>query len=434
VILDSNPTEADGDPRGHRWQPQEDRMSRSNGSSKVTASQMTASRPTKGRVTIVGGGIAGLTAAIACAEGGAEVSLFEARSTVGGRARSSDGAYKANLGPHVLYKDGTFWRWMAERKLVPPYGGLPLAGVKLRWQGEVKRMPPLGAIPNVLRLRGRKAPVELDFRSWVESNTDERTAAMLSAGAGVYTFHHDPGALSAAFVWPRTVRTLLSPPPTARYAIGGWSSVVASLEQRARELGVTIETGHVVKELPQAPVILATELGQARELLGDDTVAWTSGHTLCLDLGLRHRRGDPFVVSDMDEAGWIERFSAADSSLAPKGEELVQAQMPVRPQESTEQAAARLERLLDASLPEWRSRETWRRRQVMDQRSGALDLPGTTWQDRPAVDRGDGVFLAGDMVAAPGLLSEVAWASAIEASRLALELAGNRRPQLREVA
>ena len=46
----------------------------------------------------------------------------------------------------------------------------------------------------------------------------------------------------------------------------------------------------------------------------------------------------------------------------------------------------------------------------MDGRTGALDLPGKTWRDRPAIDRGDGVFLAGDMVAAPGCLSEIAWA------------------------
>jgi hypothetical protein len=70
----------------------------------------------------------------------------------------------------------------------------------------------------------------------------------------------------------------------------------------------------------------------------------------------------------------------------------------------------------------------------MDARSGALDMPGTTWRDRPAVDRGDGVFLAGDMVAAPGLLSEVSWASAIEASRLALDAARATRPRLRKVA
>jgi hypothetical protein len=57
---------------------------------------------------------------------------------------------------------------------------------------------------------------------------------------------------------------------------------------------------------------------------------------------------------------------------------------------------------------------------VMNGRSGALDLPGTTWRDRPAIDRGDGSFLCGDQVAAPGCLAEVSFASAIEAGRLAL--------------
>jgi hypothetical protein len=47
-------------------------------------------------------------------------------------------------------------------------------------------------------------------------------------------------------------------------------------------------------------------------------------------------------------------------------------------------------------------------------------MPGQTWRDRPAVDRGDGVYVAGDMVAAPGCLSEIAWASAVQASRLAV--------------
>ena len=66
---------------------------------------------------------------------------------------------------------------------------------------------------------------------------------MLSAAAGVYTFHHDPGELSAAFVWQHSVRVLLSPPPTARYLIGGWSALIDALERRARQLGVEIETG-----------------------------------------------------------------------------------------------------------------------------------------------------------------------------------------------
>jgi phytoene dehydrogenase-like protein len=386
------------------------------------------------RITIVGGGIAGLTASIACAEGGANVSLLEAHAQLGGRARSDDGDYKTNFGPHALYNDGPYWRWLATRKLLPRCAGVPLASVRLRWQGELRRMPPLAAIPPVLRLRGREAPAELDFRTWATEHSNERLAALASGMAGVYTFYHDPGELSAAFIWPRTVRALLSPPPPARYPVGGWSALVDSLALRARELGVTLEAGTRVQTLPDPPVIVATELADAGRLLGEPPPSWLSGRTVCLDLGLRHRRGDVYVVSDCDEAGWIERFSAADSSLAPDGEELVQAQMPIRPDESSDQTTLRLERLLDEALPAWRERTTWQRRQVMNGRSGALDMPGQTWRERPAIDRGDGVFLAGDMVAAPGLLSEVSWASAIEASRLALGYVSASRPSLRSVA
>lgn len=374
----------------------------------------------KASITIIGGGLAGLTAAIACAESGRGVRLLEAHETLGGRARAQAGPYKANFGPHVIYKDGPLWDWLAERDLLPAYAGPPLAGIRFRWQGKVRRTPPLGSVPAVLRLRGRRAPVETDFRSWVASHSDERTAAMLSAAAGVYTFHHDPGELSAAFVWGHSVRVLLSPPPTARYLIGGWGSLVGALEDRVRRLGVEVATGRRVEALPGGPTIVATELAAARALLGDDSLAWPSADTVCIDLGLRRRRGDPFIVSDLDQAGWVERFSAADPSLAPQGEELVQAQLPLRPGESADAAGLRLERLLDASLPGRRERETWRRRQLMSGRTGPLDYPGKSWRDRPAIDRGGGVFLAGDMVAAPGLLSEVAWASAVEAAELAV--------------
>jgi NAD(P)-binding Rossmann-like domain len=384
------------------------------------------------RINVVGAGIAGLTAAIACAEEGAAVTLLEAHSQLGGRARSTDGPYSANLGPHALYL-GPFWQWMREREILPAHVAPRLTGARLRIDGTLRRTPPLGALPGVLRLRGRQAPVDVDFRSWVASHTDERTAALLSSVCGVFTFHHDPGELSAAFTWSRAVRLLTAPSPV-RYPVGGWSTLVASLERRVRELGVDVQTEVRVDELPSTPVILAIELDQARTLLGDDSISWKSGRTVCVDLGLRHRRGDPAIVSDMDESGWVGRYSTTNPSIAPEGEELVQAQMPIRPQESSDQAGLRLERLLDLGLDEWRGRETWRRRQVMDARSGALDMPGTTWRDRPAIDRGDGVFLAGDMVAADGLLAEVSWASALEAGRLALQALNTMRPRLRNVA
>jgi phytoene dehydrogenase-like protein len=386
------------------------------------------------QITVVGGGIAGLVAAIACAEEGTKVRLVEAHERLGGRARSTDGPYKANLGPHAMYNDGAFWRWMREREILPAYRKARLSGVRLRLGGTLRRTPPLGTLPAILRLRGREAPVATDFRTWAASHTDEDTAALAASAAGVFTFHHDPGELSAAFVWPRMARLLLTVPSIVTYPVAGWSTLVAALEKRVRELGVIVDTGTRMEELPATPTILATELDQARELLGDDSLRWQSGRTVCLDLGVRHRRGDPTIVSDLDESGWIGRYSGANPTIAPEGEELIQAQMPIRPGESVDMAAMRLERFLDVSIEDWRGRETWRRRQVMDGRSGALDMPGSSWRDRPVVDRGDGVFLAGDMVAAEGMLAEVSWASAVEASRLALKAVDTTRPRLRKVA
>jgi phytoene dehydrogenase-like protein len=383
-------------------------------------------------IKVIGGGLAGLTAAITCAEGGADVTLFEAHEELGGRARSTDAPYKANLGPHAIYAGGVLWDWLAKRSLLPELARPPLTGVRFHYDGAVHRTPPLSLIPPGLRLRGRLAPVDQDFRSWVVDHADERTAGFLSSLAGVYTFHHDPGELSAAFIWQRTQRLLLNPRPTARFIVGGWTNLVDTLERHARELGVRIVTGERVDALPAAPAIVALELCDARRLLGDDTLDWLSGRTACLDLGVRERHGDPWVVSDLESSGWVERYTAQDPSLAPAGEELVQAQMPIRPNETPDDATARLEKLLDASLEDWRGRVTWRRRQIMDGRSGALDLPGTSWRDRPAIDRGDGIFLCGDQVAADGCLSEVSVASALDAGTRALRQA--RDGAVRQVA
>jgi phytoene dehydrogenase-like protein len=377
-------------------------------------------------ITIIGGGLAGLTAAITCAEGGAGVKLLEAHDQLGGRARSTGGPYKANLGPHAIYTDGVLWKWLTARDLMPAVARPPLTGVRFHYGAAVHRTPPLSLIPPGLRLRGRMAPVDQDFRSWVADHADRRTADFLSALAGVYTFYHDPGELSAAFVWERTQRLLLSPRPAARFIVGGWTNLVEAIERRVRELGVQILTGDRAEALPPSPVIVALELCDARALLGDDALRWPSGRTLCLDLGLSERRGDPWIVSDLETAGWIERYTAQDPSLAPAGEQLVQAQMPIRPGESADTAAARLERMLDLSLEDWRERVTWRRRQVMDCRSGALDFPGMSWRDRPATDRGEGIFLCGDQVAADGCLSEVSFASGIDAGKRALEYAPER--------
>jgi hypothetical protein len=373
------------------------------------------------RVTVVGGGLGGLVAAIASAEAGAVVEVYEAHQEPGGRARSSDPPYIANDGPHVLYDDGPHWSWLARRGFVRPAARFPwreAAGLRFRHEGRLRRLPPYEFTKATARRRLR-APVDRDFTGWATERLGPHAARQIGAAMGVVTFDADSGRLSAAFVWERFLRVTRPHYPSVRYVIGGWQAMVDRMVEYARRVGVRVHTGARLDRLPEPPVIVATSLDAARQLLGDDSLRWESGRTALLDLGLVSDPRDAFVVFDHDEAGFVERYSAADGSLAPVGQSLVQAQMPLRRGEPRSQALARLERLLDLALPDWRSRTRWRRDGIANGRTGALDLPGTTWRDRPAIDRGDGVYLVGDMVAGPGLLSEVTLSSARQAAHLA---------------
>ncbi len=78
-----------------------------------------------------------------------------------------------------------------------------------------------------------------------------------------------------------------------------------------------------------------------------------------------------------------------------------------------------MERTVDA-LGDWRAHEVWRRSLIVERGSSAADPVGTTWRDRPAIDRGGARYLAGDATAAPGLLSEVSVNSAVRAAGLAV--------------
>jgi phytoene dehydrogenase-like protein len=374
----------------------------------------------KTRTTVVGGGLAGLVAAITVAEAGGPVDLHETHSQLGGRARSSVGPFVANLGPHALYSDGPLWTWLGERGARPSCGRPPHVGFRVRSADKLRRVPPPALVRAYLHLRrvGR-APVDESFAAWAGRHVGDHGARLLSNLAGVFTFSDEPGRWSAAFVWERVVR-VTALPPVARYPLGGWAALVDALVTHARVVGVTIHPSSTVEELPEGgPVIVATDLGAARRLLGDATLTWPSGRAALLDLGIEARPGDPFIVSDLDEGGWVERFSASDASLAPAGHSLLQAQIGTHDDEPLDAAIARLETLVGCGYRDWRSREVWRRRSLVDGRSGALDPPGTTWRDRPSVDRGHGVFVCGDQVAAPGLLAEVSWASAVEAGRAA---------------
>jgi NAD(P)-binding Rossmann-like domain len=401
-------------------------------------------------VTVIGGGLGGLAAAITAAEGGASVTLHEAHRALGGRWRStpvrravrsgagrdrnvvtdpnaaSDSntskAYRAHEGPHVIYRDGPIWAWLRERSLLGVTCRVPLGAVsRFRFwhRGRLHVLPPIGFL-QALRVSGRKGvPVDRSFREWASELVGDEAAEMGASASGVGLFYHDPGSLSAAFVAERLSR-VYSLPPAASYRQGSWGAMFSEIGEYARKLGVIIEQGSRVSEISDGITIVATELESARLLLGDSSLDWPSGRAALLDLGVKRDHRDLFVVSDLDTCGWLENFTMPDPTTAPPGEHLVQMQMPIAPESSKADGIVRLETIADHAVPEWLERTTYRLESVANARTGAVDFPGTSWRDRPAIDRGDGVYLVGDRVAAPGLLSEVSLNSGVRAARLAL--------------
>lgn len=268
----------------------------------------------------------------------------------------------------------------------------------------------------------RKAPEDVSYREWLlASNVKSDLIEPCCKLAGFFTFDADPGRLSARFVNERCAR-LVRPPSPARFVVGGgWAALVDGLAAHATELGVEIRMSKAVENLPQPPVIVATELREAASLLNDGQLVAPSARAALLDVALSTRRGDPSAVTDLDHGAFIERYTTFDPELAPNGEQLLQAHVGLARGERPADGVAKIERVLDKCFKDWRSRETWRAQRDSEGRSGAVEIPGKPWSSRPSVDRGDGVFLAGDAVAAPGLLSEVAWRSAIEAAQGALQ-------------
>src|SRR6476469_5128452 len=94
------------------------------------------------KITVIGGGIAGLVASMTAAEGGAAVTMYETHRVLGGRARSTEGDFVANHGPHAIYTDGPFWAWLQERQLTPKVARPHLTGFRFRLDGRARHTPP----------------------------------------------------------------------------------------------------------------------------------------------------------------------------------------------------------------------------------------------------------------------------------------------------
>jgi phytoene dehydrogenase-like protein len=379
-------------------------------------------------VTIIGAGVTGLVAAIEAADRGWSVTLHEAGRAPGGRAATLAGPYRANLGPHGLYTDGSLWSWL-ERHALTPAVAKPPRGLDRRAATLVLTAGRLGYFPAALDAAiaalPEEAPVDDSFRSWLVGRIGRTYAEAIIGLLFVVTYAPDPGILSAAFMHERLRR---SRSDVVRYVSGGFGTLVERLAERAARMGVELRTGAAVHEVGDGPTVVATSLPVARRITGDPGLEWPSGAAALLDLGLEAEADvDWLRIFDLDGRCYVARFSEVDQTLAPPGHDLVQAAAPCGPGQDAAGALRRVEEVLDTAWPGWRQRVRWQRRSVMRGLTGALDPPGTTWRDRPAIHRGGDLYVATDQSAAPGVLAEVGAAAAVEAVA-ALGLRSRRPP------
>ncbi len=360
-------------------------------------------------MTIVGAGISGLVAAIEAAERGWQVTVAEAHSQPGGRARSLSKGFRANLGPHAIYTDGPFWSWLERRGLAPPVVAAPARPPLVRMGGRLgRRMTDLGEAIAVLPAG---APADESFRGWLRRHVDPTTAEAIIGLTFIVTYDHDPGRLSAHFCYDRLRR---APGDGARYVVGGWSTLINALTRRATNLGVQVRLRTRLMTYPTTPTVVATSLAAARRVTGDQSLRWTGARAAALDYGLQTNSDLVwFRLLDLDDRIYAARYSLADSTLAPPGHELLQVAAACQPWEHKADVQRRVNQLLDDAWPGWRGCVRWHRGTVLADCTGAVEMPGKSWRDRPGVDRGMTLKVATDQSAAPGLLAEVGVAAAV---------------------
>jgi hypothetical protein len=363
-------------------------------------------------VNIVGGGIAGLVAAIELASHGQKVSLYERQPGLGGLATTSNDGYRANIGPRALYTNNPLYPWLVDRGLLPDLARPGLRDLSAFGFVEGSRVRrPLRVLPTAIPRLRTEAPVGPSYREWATERFGESTAGRLIGLASLPLFHHDPGVLSAASV-QRVLRDAFLDGKVT-YIRGGWNRLSHTLTQAARSVGVDIHTDADITALPEPPVVLAIPLPAARRLLDDPLLDWPSAPTALLDVGVRRGIRRPAAFG-LDTHTYAARYTHWDANLAPSGHDLIQAQTGLGPDERLDAGVARIEDHLDVAFPAWRVAETWRHRAVMKNGAGPADPPGTTWRDRPSVERGDGIYIVNDRVARPGLLSGVAVRAALD--------------------
>ncbi len=415
-------------------------------------------------VMVVGGGLAGLSAAAYLARAGVAVTLFEKAAALGGRAATQHyDEYRFNRGAHALYYGGPATQVLQE--LGVPYSGhIPPVPFMLA-RGKIHSLPstPGTLLRNTLLDTGDKLelvrvlarlvmghPAALGRQSiagWLDRTVRRpRVRRVLDALARTFTY---TAALDQVSADVFATQMKLSAQHNVRYLDGGWQTLVDGVRRVAQQAGARIVSGTRVDAVTYqdgqvqavrlgdgtavtaSAVILAVPPQDAARLIDAGAYAplrrliepAIAVHNACLDVALsRIPVPHNSVIFDLDRP----RFQTAQSLIArvaPPGGGLIHTIKYLDPAQPGDPRADEqdLEALLDRLQPGWR--DVLVKRNVLPRIESVSWLPtaatgGMAGRPGPTVPGIAGLYLAGDWIGSEGYLVDAVMASARQAARL----------------